>query len=64
MTAAVLYSRSSKDRNDISPAAQRSELRAYADRKGYRVVGDFSDAAVSANANRGCCANSPRMKAY
>ena len=47
----VFYTRSSKDTHDVSPAAQRTELRAYAERKGYRVVGDFSDAAVSANAN-------------
>ena len=47
----VLYTRSSKDGHDISPAAQRTELRAYAERKGYRIVGDYSDAAVSANDN-------------
>jgi DNA invertase Pin-like site-specific DNA recombinase len=45
----VLYTRSSKDGHDISPATQRAELRAYAERKGYKIVGDFSDAAVSAN---------------
>jgi site-specific DNA recombinase len=48
---AVLYTRSSKDAHDISPAAQRIELRAYAERKSYCIVGDYSDTAVSANAN-------------
>jgi site-specific DNA recombinase len=47
----ALYTRSSKDAHDISPQAQRTELRAYAERKGYRIVADYSDAAVSANAN-------------
>ena len=45
----VLYTRNSKDRADISPAAQRTELREFAKRKGYKIVGEFSDAAVSAN---------------
>ena len=49
--SAVLYTRSSKDTHDVSPAAQRTELKAYAARKGLRVVADFSDAAISANAD-------------
>jgi site-specific DNA recombinase len=48
---AAIYTRSSKDTHDVSPAAQRIELRAYAERKGYRIAADYSDAAVSANAN-------------
>lgn len=45
----VLYTRNSKDRANISPAAQRTELREFAKRKGYKIVREFSDAAVSAN---------------
>ena len=47
----ILYTRSSKDGHDIAPATQRKELQAYAKQKGYRIVGDYSDAAVSANAS-------------
>jgi len=49
--SAVLYTRSSKDAHDISPAAQRAELKTFAKKKGYRIVGDYSDAAISANDN-------------
>src|SRR5258706_1169039 len=49
--SAVIYTRSSKDAHDVSPAAQRAELIAHAKKKGYRVVGDYSDSAISANAN-------------
>ena len=45
----VLYARSSKDLHDIAPATQLKELRDFAQRKGYRVVGERQDAAVSAN---------------
>ncbi len=45
----VLYTRSSKDGHDIAPDTQRTELRAFATTKGYQIVGDYSDAAVSAN---------------
>ena len=46
---AILYLRSSKDAHDVSPAAQRTELREFAQSKGYKIVGEYVDAAVSAN---------------
>jgi site-specific DNA recombinase len=45
----VLYARSSKDLHDIAPQTQLKELRAFAQRRGYRIVGERQDAAVSAN---------------
>ena len=47
----VLYLRSSKDRADISPAAQRTELKDYAREKDLRPVAEYVDAAISANDN-------------
>jgi site-specific DNA recombinase len=47
----VLYARSSKDSHDVAPAAQLKQLRAFAAQRGYRVVAERQDAAISANAN-------------
>ena len=44
---AALYLRSSKDRSDISPAAQRRMLQELAETKGLRIAAEFSDAVES-----------------
>ena len=44
----VLYLRSSKDRNDVSIAAQRHELTQIANEKGIEIVDEFADAVESA----------------
>jgi site-specific DNA recombinase len=44
----VLYLRSSKDRNDVSIAAQRRELTALAAKRGMQIVDEFADAVESA----------------
>lgn len=46
-TQAVLYLRSSKDRSDISPDAQRRELQALAARRGVVIVGEYVDVVLS-----------------
>jgi len=46
---AALYLRSSKDRADASPDAQREELTRYAKGKGHVIVAEYVDAAISAN---------------
>ena len=43
MTTAALYLRSSKDRSDMSPAAQRRMLQELAQAKGYTIVADLGD---------------------
>lgn len=48
MIRAALYLRSSKDRSDVSIDAQRRELRALADAKGFIIVKEFSDVVESA----------------
>lgn len=45
----TLYARSSKDAHDIAPATQLKELRAFAAKRGYKVVAERQDAAISAN---------------
>jgi site-specific DNA recombinase len=47
MTTAALYLRSSKDRSDMSPAAQRRMLQELAQAKGYTIVAEFSDTVES-----------------
>jgi site-specific DNA recombinase len=49
---AALYLRSSKDRSDVSIAAQRRELTALAQRRGYLVVKEFADVVESAKDDR------------
>lgn len=44
---AVLYLRSSKDRNDVSPDAQRRELQALAEKRGVLIVGEYVDVVLS-----------------
>ena len=44
---AAIYLRSSKDRNDVSIAAQRRDLQALAMQKGLVIVEEFSDAVES-----------------
>ena len=45
--SAVLYLRSSKDRKDVSPSAQRRELQELARQRGLAIVGEFVDAVES-----------------
>lgn len=47
----ILYARSSKDTHDVAPAAQLKQLRTFAHQRGYRVVAERQDAAISANSN-------------
>jgi len=47
MRAAVLYLRSSKDRHDLSIAAQRRELELLAQAKSLPIVGEYADAVES-----------------
>ena len=47
MRSAVLYLRSSKDRSDVSIAAQRRELLTLAKSKSLSVIGEFVDAVES-----------------
>lgn len=44
---AALYLRSSKDRSDASPAAQRRELQALASTRGLTIADEFCDVVVS-----------------
>jgi len=48
MTKAALYLRSSKDRSDVSIAAQRRELQSLASDRGLTIVAEYSDAVESA----------------
>lgn len=48
MKSAVLYLRSSKDRSDVSIAAQRRELTALAHSKGFSILREYADVVESA----------------
>src|SRR5262245_50819318 len=43
----VLYLRMSGERQEHSIPAQRAELLAFAQRRGYRVLGEYTDEAIS-----------------
>lgn len=47
MTPAAIYCRSSKDRAEVGLAAQRAELKTFAESKGLSVAEEFSDMEIS-----------------